>query len=304
MYLLAEAIPAIRRLRIPYTRDQLFMLMAAFNELMLAVEIYLAHSTSGTIVRNEWIPIFFGPVAAMLFGIAGLVSLRNRPMALWIAIPTLLASIVVGILGAYFHVYRAFQPFATSGQQANISLAVWAPPLIAPLTFALVGLLGFSALWAESPVDSGALLLTSGFRLQLPFRKTSGYLFLVSLGMLATLISSVLDHARTNFSNPWLWIPTAAGVLGTAVALLLGFVEQPRRADVLVYLGVMLGVILVAMVGAVLHVLTNLGDSSTIVGERFLRGAPILAPLLFADIATLGLLALLDPHEPLAEAAE
>ena len=29
------------------------------------------------------------------------------------------------------------------------------------------------------------------------------------------LLSSTLDHARTGFTNPWLWIPLAAGVFGT-----------------------------------------------------------------------------------------
>ncbi len=88
------------------------MLLVAFNELMLAVEIYLAHSISGTIVAKEWIPIVFGPIAAIILGISGLISLRNRPLATILAIPTLIASIVIGLLGAYFHVYRAFQPFA------------------------------------------------------------------------------------------------------------------------------------------------------------------------------------------------
>ena len=143
MYLLAEAIPAVRRLRIPFSRDQFFMLLVAFNEFMLAVEIYLAHSISGTIVAKEWIPIIFGPIAAIILGISGVISLRNRPLATMLAIPTLIASIVIGLMGAYFHVYRAFQPFATSGEQVNISLTIWAPPLLAPLTFALVGL------WAE-----------------------------------------------------------------------------------------------------------------------------------------------------------
>jgi hypothetical protein len=36
---------------------------------------------------------------------------------------------------------------------------------------------------------------------------------------------------------------------------------------------------------------------NTIIGERFIRGAPILAPLLFADIASLGIVVLLDPDE-------
>jgi len=31
--------------------------------------------------------------------------------------------------------------------------------------------------------------------------------------------------------------------------------------------------------------------------ERFLRGSPLLAPLLFANVGLMGLLALLDPNE-------
>jgi len=297
MYLLAEAIPAVRRWRIPYSRDQMFMLMAAFNELMLAVEIYLAHSISGSLVGSEWIPVIFGPIAALLLALAGLISLRNRPLAIWLAIPTLLASILVGVAGAYFHMARAFQPFAAAGQQVNISLAVWAPPLLAPLTFALVGLIGLSAIWIESPVDSGNLVLMGNRTLLYPFSKTRGYFFLVSMGMLATLISSVLDHARTNFSNPWLWIPTAAGVLGTVMPLLIGLYRKPTRADIWGYMTAMLLIIVVGTVGAALHILSDLAMDNGIILERFIRGAPILAPLLFADIATLGLLVLMDPDE-------
>jgi hypothetical protein len=303
MYHLATAFPAVRRLRFPLSRDQSFMLMAAFNELMLAVEIYLAHSISGTIVFNEWIPIVYGPLAAVLLGMAGLISLRNRPLAIWIAVPTLLSSIGIGLLGAFFHLHRALQPFAGAGQQVNVSLVIWAPPLLAPLTFAMVGLIGLSAIWMESPVDSGALAFSGSFRLQLPYSKSTGYFFLVSMGMLATLISSVLDHARTNFSNTWLWIPTAAGVMGTVVALLIGFIQKPTRADVWIYLSAMIAIILIGTLGTILHILTNLSSENVIVGERFIRGAPILAPLLFADMATLGLLALLNPDEMARKAA-
>jgi hypothetical protein len=36
----------------------------------------------------------------------------------------------------------------------------------------------------------------------------------------------------------------------------------------------------------------------TVVVERFLRGAPVLAPLLFANVSVLGLMVLLGPAEP------
>jgi hypothetical protein len=38
-----------------------------------------------------------------------------------------------------------------------------------------------------------------------------------------------------------------------------------------------------------------------VVVERFMRGAPDLAPLLFANVGLLGLLVLLDPADPAAE---
>jgi len=120
---------------------------------------------------------------------------------------------------------------------------------------------------------------------------------LVSLGLLATLISSVLDHARTNFSNPWLWVPTAAGVLGTVVAALLGILDTPSVTDIRIYLGTMILIILVGVTGVFLHAQSNLTSEGALVVERFLRGAPILAPLLYADLATIGLIATLDPRE-------
>lgn len=297
MYYLATIFPAVRRLKIPLSRDQIMLLMVAFNEFMLAVEIYLAHSISGTIVPYEWIPIIFGVIAGVILGFAGFVALRNRPLAMWISIPTFLASILVGLLGAYFHVSRAVLSGAPAGQQIGISLTIWAPPVLAPLTFALVGVLGLSAIWAEQPVDSGRLVLFGGRRLQLPYSKTRGYFFWVSMAMLATLISSVLDHARTDFENPWLWIPTAAGILGVVVSLGIGFFNKPNRGDIWVYFVSMVVIIIVAVIGAVLHAMSNLTVNNAIVGERFIRGAPILAPLLFADIASLGIVVLLDPDE-------
>jgi hypothetical protein len=46
-----------------------------------------------------------------------------------------------------------------------------------------------------------------------------------------------------------------------------------------------------------LHIQRNLALENAIVVERFLRGAPFLAPMLFADMGALGLVILLDPKE-------
>jgi hypothetical protein len=56
-------------------------------------------------------------------------------------------------------------------------------------------------------------------------------------------------------------------------------------------------ILLVGTVGAWLHVQSNLVAGATFVPERFLRGAPLLGPLLFANMGLIGLVVLLPPEE-------
>lgn len=297
-YPLATVFPPLQRVgKLLLSRDQVMLLMMAVNEIFLAVDIYLAHSISGTIRPNEWIPIIFGPIAGGLLLLAGLIALKQRPLATGIATVVFVCSIGVGLLGAYLHFVRAILPSGPPGQQVTVDLLVWAPPILGPLTFALVGIIGLSAAWIEDPSGSGVLVLVGGRRIRLPLSKTRAYIFLVGLGTLATVISSVLDHARTGFDNPWLWVPTVIGVFGTGVAVALGAIDRPTRADLTIYTATMLLLIGVGVVGSVLHINDNLTSRGVFVVERFIRGAPFLAPLLFSNMGTLGLIALLDPLE-------
>jgi hypothetical protein len=295
---LVTLLPWLARVRrLPLSRDQVMLLIAAINEIFLGVDTYLAHSLSGTIRPGEWIPIIFGPVSGVLLLLAGLIALRRRGLAQVLATAVFVASIVVGGLGVYFHVVRTILPGGPAGEQVSLDLFFWAPPVLGPLAFALVGVLGLSAAWVESPPDSGTLALLGGLRLHLPYSKTQAYCFMVALGTLIALISSVLDHARTRFENPWLWLPVAVGVFATVIAVLLGAADHPTRADVLTYVGAMALLILVGGIGALLHVDVNLIGRSTLIPERFLRGAPFMAPLLFANMGMIGLIVLLDPSE-------
>lgn len=297
MYHLATIFPPIKKVRIPVTRDQAMLLMMALNEILLGLETYLAHLTSGTIVPYEYIPIIFGPIAGVLLLLAGLVSKRNRTVATIVAMIVFLVSITVGLLGAFFHLRRAMLPNAPLGDIISVPLVIWAPPLLGPLTFVLVGLIGISSLWVEDPTDSGILRLFGDRRLEMPYSKTRAFFFMVCLASLATVTSSVLDHARTNFSNPWLWLPTGIGIFAVVVSALLGSMEKPSRSDLLVYLAAMLLMIAVGVLGVFLHIQRDLTTQGVIVTERFLRGAPFMAPMLFSDIGTIGLLVLLDPKE-------
>lgn len=290
-------VPAVeKRLSLPFSRDQLMLLLAAINLLFLGLDTYLAHLISGTIVPREQIPIYFGTIAGVVLLVAGVIALRNRRLAVGLAIIVLVSSIAVGLLGTYYHLLRAALPNAPLGRRISITLLIWAPPVVAPLTFSLVGLWGMSAAWEEDPPGSGRLRIWGNRTLQLPYSKTRAYLFMVSLAILATLLSSTLDHARTEFDG-WLWVPTLAGVLGVVIAFGLAAINRPNRYDVAVYVGTMILLMLVGVVGAVLHVQYDLTAAAEIVPERFIRGAPFLAPLLFANVGLFGLIALLDPRE-------
>ena len=43
MYHLATVVPRVQRIRIPLSRDQVMLLLAAINEIFLGIDIYLAH---------------------------------------------------------------------------------------------------------------------------------------------------------------------------------------------------------------------------------------------------------------------
>ncbi len=298
MYYLSLFFPSLSGRRLgPLSRDQLMLLMAAVNEIFLAIDIYLAHNLNGTIRPNEWIPIIFGSVAGLLLILAGLVAIRWRNAAALIASAILVGSIIVGLLGAYFHVVRAIRPAAPLGDMVTIPLLIWAPPIVGPLIFSLVGLWGVSAAWIERPAGSGMLLLWGSTRIHLPFSKTRAFLFMVSAGTLATLLSSVLDHGRAQFDNPWLWPPIVAGIFATVVAFALAVVDRPTRGDVAIYLASMVLLVVIGLTGFFLHIRFDLTTQNAIVTERFLRGAPFLAPMLFANMGLVGLIALMEPVE-------
>lgn len=298
MHHLATVFPPLKRIhRLPLTRDQLILLLVAFNEIFLGIDIYLAHSISGTIVPFEWIPIIFGPIAGLLLLVVGILATRRRMLANILASVIFLLSILVGLIGIYFHIRRGILPTGPPGQWVTIRMLIWAPPVLGPLTFSLIGVLGLSTAWLEDPPESGRLTLKQGFHLWLPFSKTRAFFFLVGLGVLASLLSMVFDHARTGFSNPWLWASAGVAIFSTIVPITLGTLETPRRVDLTIFTGAMLLLILLGVTGMWLHVRENLVAEGVIVVERFIRGAPFLAPMLFADMGMFGLIALLEPRE-------
>jgi len=77
----------------------------------------------------------------------------------------------------------------------------------------------------------------------------------------------------------------------------MGTIERPSRLDLLTYVAAMILLIITGPIGAWFHVQADLVAGGTIVIERFLRGAPFLAPLLYTNMGLLGLLALVETAE-------
>ncbi len=277
---------------IPFDRDQLVLLLVASNELFLGLDTYLSHLINGTIVIREWIPIVFGPVAGLLLLIAGLFARKWRNTASLVASLVLLASVVVGILGTVFHMQLAIRPGAPPGYKVTIPGIIWSPPVLGPLSFALVGWLGISAVWREKPTGSGNLMFLNRWSLQLPYSKSKAYYYIVSLGAMIATVSSVIDHARHHFSDPWMWFAAAAGLFATCVALGLALIEQPDRGDLIGYASAMLLLLIIGPLGLYFHAEANLTADGKFVLERFIRGAPMMAPLLFTNIGLMGILVL------------
>ena len=269
------------------------LLLAAASEILTGVDTWFAHRAGGTARGAEWIPIVFGPAAGGILIVAGLVAVRRRTLASILATVVFAASVVVGVLGAWLHLMRTILVTGPVGERVSLALFFWAPPILGPLAFAFIGVFGTSAAWPEEPPGSGRLRLPAGRTLRLPYPKTNAYYYVTALGILIALVSSVLDHAGAGFRDPWLWLPTGIGIFAATVALAMGMMEKPSRADVGTYVVAMFLLGLVGVLGAVLHVEVDLASGGRFVPERFLRGAPFMAPLLFCNMAAVGLLALL-----------
>jgi hypothetical protein len=272
------------------------LILAAVNQIFLGVDIYLAHLADQKIQPGEWIPIVFGPAAGGLLLLAGALALWRRQPAAILATGVFAASIVVGLAGIYFHLIRAALPTGPITYRLTTRLLVWGPPFLGPLMFVLVALFGISAVWREDPPDSGRLRLGKRLRVGLPLRKTEVYFLLVGSAAMGATVSAVFDHARTGWENANLWIPTIVGVFTAIVCYTIAVLRRPRWGDLMIYAAAMAAMVATGLLGVWFHFADNVTTRGAIVAERFIRGAPIMAPLLYANVGLFGIVALMDPR--------
>ncbi|MDB4977385.1 MAG: hypothetical protein JWN48_5726 [Myxococcaceae bacterium] len=249
------------------TPERCVELFVLANFAFLGGDIAIAHLANRYADALEWAPLVFSAAAVPLLlpGMLGLISARVRH---WIDLTVAAAAILLGVLGALFHLSSQF--FLTP----SLHNLVYAAPFAAPLAYIGVGLL---------------LILV---RIEAAGSRDFGpWVLVLSLGgILGNFALSLLDHAQNGFFQPTEWIPVAAAAFGAS--FLLVAICRPTPAFLQLCYGVSAFEALIGLLGFALHLRAEATSPGAGVLERLVYGAPAFAPLLFTNMALLSAIGL------------
>jgi hypothetical protein len=235
------------------------------NLAFLGVDIALAHAENGYARAEEWLPLGFSAIAVVLL-LPALFGAKLRDKTRWLALFVGAMAILIGVAGMIYHLSSAFFEAQTL---ANL---VYAAPFVAPLAYVGVGLL---------------LLLT---RLEPPASWGGWILFLTLGGFAGNFALSLLDHAQNGFARKSEWIPVAGAAFATSF-LAMAVIRPADRLLSRATAAVLGAQVLIGGAGFALHLAGNAQRPGPWL-DRLLHGAPLFAPLLFANLALLGALGL------------
>jgi hypothetical protein len=232
------------------------------NLAFLGVDILLAHAANDFALRVEWLPVAFSIVAPLLL-LPGLVSKRLWARTRAVDVAVALGSIGVGVAGMILHLHSAF--FV----RQSLHDLVYTAPFVAPLSYVGLGLL---------------VLLN---RMEAPTGPAwASWVMMLALGgSVGNLGLSLLDHAQNGFFSAVEWVPVVTAAFGSSFLLIA--MLRPARGFLWLTLGMMGVQAAVGVLGFVLHVLANLRHTHVPLRDQVIFGAPVFAPLLFADISVL-----------------
>ena len=259
-----------------------WLLVEAFalvNLGFMTVDIYMAHSVNDFRRSAEYIPLYFSALAplVLLLGLA----LRSRWKGVWTDLGYLVgwSAILVGLTGVILHLDSSFF------YERTIKSLTYSAPFAAPLAYTGLGFLLVmnrmvnpeSQEWAQ-----WVLLLTLG-------------------GFVGNFVLTLSDHAGNGFFYPLEWV----GVVASAIAvgfLVIPLLMRVSRGFLLLCSVILLLEAVIGGWGFLLHAETNLHGPSTQFFKNFIYGAAPLAPLLFPNLAMLGMIGLWRMREFAAKA--
>ena len=255
-------------------RHLLVEAFAVANLAFLGFDVALAHWSNDFAHPAEWAPVGFSAVATLLL-LPGLARGRYyRGVQRWIGMLVGGASIAVGITGMFLHLESTF--FA----KQSLANLVYTAPFAAPLGYAGVGFL--LLLNRMEPISSASW--------------GPWVIFLAMAGFVGALAVSLGDHAQNGFFERAEWIPVVSAAL--AASFLLTAMVRPGDATFFsVCLALMSIQVVVGALGFLLHARADLAGVSESMRDNLIFGAPVFAPLLFADLALLAAIGLWDGRE-------
>jgi hypothetical protein len=235
----------------------------------LTLDIYLAHSVNGFRREAEYVPLYFSATAPLVLLAA--LALRQRWIAVWKDLGYFVGwvAILIGLTGVILHLDSSFF------YDRTIRSLTYSAPFAAPLAYTGLGFLLLLNRMEDAHTDEWARWV----------------LFLTLGGFAGNFVFSVSDHAENGFFNPMEWVAVVAS--GIAV----GFLVTPllihvSRRFLALCAAVLLLESLVGVWGFILHAERNLRGPSVHPLANLVWGAPPMAPLLFPNMAALGMIAL------------
>lgn len=274
----------LANIRLPMEKNRLLLIFVGINLFFTGIDVALAHSINHFIPVYEWIPIFYFPIGAISCFI---IAFQPTPQK-WAAVVHIIlmsAGILVGVLGTAFHLNAILNPLGS----LTWSWIVFGSPVLAPLAFAGISLLGLYAVTEEVEGQEGVLKIPGLGTFQAPISRSKHFLWLVGLGFGASALTSIIDHAQYGYT-PYKLIAIVFGIFATSVVITITVSKTWTRRDELVYFWTMIAAIVVGVMGFGFHLSADLAGTGGLSLERMLVFAPVFAPLLYGDLGMLGLL--------------
>ena len=283
----------LARVKLPVEKNRLLLILVGVNFVFTGLDVVLAHAVNDFVPSYELIPMIYAPLGALS---SFMVALKSRPAKsiVIIHIFLMIIGVIVGVLGTAFHANQALNPL---GHLTWIWLT-FASPVLAPLAFAGISLVGLYGVLEEIGGEPGLLEVPGLGTFKAPISRDRHFLWLVGLGFAASAITSIIDHGQYGYTFYKL-IPIAFGLFSTSVVMTLAVSKTWSRGDELTYFWIMIAAIVVGVLGFAFHLSGDLADNGQLSLERILVFAPVLAPMLYSDLGILGLIVVADEKKNL-----
>ncbi len=252
-------------------------LFAASNIAILAVDIYIAHSTNQFRKSAEYIPFYFSLAAPVVLALGIFLRWVRHSTAFWRIAGHVVGwlAILTGLAGVIFHLESSFFLNRT------LRSLTYAAPFAAPLAYTGLGFL--LIMNRTTPARSS---------------EWARWVILLALGgFFGNFVLSLTDHAENGFFVHTEWIPVFSSALATGFLIVPLIVPVTRRfLDACCV--VMLLQAAVGVLGFWFHLEANLIEPGHSLFDKLVNGAPPFAPLLFPNLVALAWIGLwaLTPH--------